>query len=146
MKLTQSQERQRIPEDVIADREDVNKSNHENHPDKNVGDNTRGQVVSMHRNSTIPEQSSQRPGIWSRDSRPVHERRRSEMDPICRRLAQDMDNEDDLGWPEKVSGPKHDESEDQEVVEDEMGGNIGSAGDEGSVSGEQMPEIAKLGQ
>lgn len=56
-----------------------------------------------------------------------------------------MHDEDDLSGPEVAADPEHDEREDQEVVENEVRSYIGSAGDEGGVLGEQVPDITDLG-
>lgn len=55
-----------------------------------------------------------------------------------------MDDEDDFSAPEVAADPEHDECKDKEVVEDEMRGYIGGAGDERAVVREEVPDIADL--
>lgn len=55
-----------------------------------------------------------------------------------------MNDEDDFSAPEVAADPEHDECKDKEVVEDEMRGYIGGAGDERAVVGEEVPDIADL--
>jgi hypothetical protein len=45
-----------------------------------------------------------------------------------------MSNDYELSWPEIVANPKHDESEDEEIVQDEMASNIGCGCDESIVA------------
>lgn len=66
------------------------------------------------------------------------------MSPVSRRLANDVDNEDDFSGPEVAANPEQDESKDEQVVEDEVGGYISGAGDERAIVGEEVPDIADL--
>ncbi len=68
------------------------------------------------------------------------------MSPVCGRLADDMHDQDDFSGPKVAADPEHDECKDEEVVEDEVRGYIGGAGDECAVVGEEMPDIADLRQ
>jgi hypothetical protein len=58
----------------------------------------------------------------------------------------EVGEDDDLGGPEIVAGPEHDPGEDEEVVQDEMTGHIGGGGYEGRILGEEVPDIADLGE
>lgn len=122
----------------------MDKANQENHPNEDIGHDSRGQAMSMHGHSSVPEQGRKRPCIWSCNGGPVHKRRRSAVSPVCRRLADDVDDEDDFSGPEVTADPEHDECKDKEVIEDEVGGYIGSAGDERAIVGEEVPDIADL--
>jgi hypothetical protein len=53
-------------------------------------------------------------------------------------------DEDDLGAPEVVPGPEEDPGEEEEVIQDEVGGYIGSGCDQNIVLGEKVPNIAEL--
>jgi len=107
-----SQNGQGVAEDVILGRKDVDKTNQEDHPDEDIGHDPCGQGMSMHGNSSIPEQGRKRPCIGSCNGRPVHKRRRSAVSPVCRRLADDVDDEDNFSGPEVATDPEHDECKD----------------------------------
>lgn len=107
----------------------MDKADQENDPDKDISHDLGRQVVGMHCHSPIPEESSQGPGVWSCNRGPMHKRRRSEMSPVGRRLADDMDDEDDFGGPKVTTNPEHDEGKHKQIVQDKVGGNIGGAGD-----------------
>lgn len=53
---TQSQNGQGVAENIVLGRKDVNKANQEDHPDEDIGHNSCGQAMSMHGNSSVPEQ------------------------------------------------------------------------------------------
>ena len=64
--------------------------------------------------------------------------------PVGSRLRKQMNNDYELSWPEIVANPKHDESKDEEIVQDEMASNIGCGRDESIVAWEEVPDIADL--
>ena len=121
-------------------------SNHQNHPDKDVSHDPTGQVVAMHRDSSVPEQRRQSPGVGSRNGRQVHESGESAMAPVGDSLVDKVGDEDDLGPPEVVAGPQQDPGNDEDVVQDEVRGDVGGGGYQGRVFAEQMPDIAELGE
>lgn len=55
-----------------------------------------------------------------------------------------MGDEDDLCAPEAVAGPEEDPSGEEEVVQNEVGGYIGSCRDEDIILGKEVPDIAEL--
>jgi len=55
-----------------------------------------------------------------------------------------MSNDNNLSWPEVVANPKHDESKNEEVVQDKMTGDVGRGCDKNIVTGEEVPDIADL--
>lgn len=68
------------------------------------------------------------------------------MAPICCMLVEKLDDQDNLRGPEIVARPEQDPDEEAEVVNDEMRGDIGGSSDEGGMSGEEVVDIANLGQ
>lgn len=144
--LTEGQETQGIAKDIVLGSKDVDLPKNKDHPDEDIGNNPRGKVVGMGRNRAVPEQSRQRPGIGTRNGREMDKGRGSQMRPVSGRLAEDVDDEDDLGGPEVVAHPQHDKGEDEQVIQDEMGGYIGGCGDQDGILGEEVPQIADLGE
>jgi len=57
-----------------------------------------------------------------------------------------MCNENDLSWPEMIANPEHDESKNEEVIQDEMASHIGRRCDKNIVAREKVPDIADLGK
>jgi hypothetical protein len=100
----------------------------------------------MHSNSTIPEYREQRPGIGPRDGRKVHEGREGRVAPVGDALVEEVGDDDDLRAPEVVAGPEQDPGEDEEVVENEVAGYIGRGAYEGGIIGEEVPDVANLGE
>jgi len=66
--------------------------------------------------------------------------------PVRGGLGKQMRNENDLSWPEIVTNPEHDESKNEEVIQDEMASHIGRRCDEDIVAGEKVPDVADLGK
>lgn len=50
------------------------------------------------------------------------------MAPVCGVEVDEAEDEEDLGAPEVVAGPEQDPDEEDEVVEDEVGGDVGGGG------------------
>lgn len=121
-------------------------SDDQDHPNEDVSHDAAGQVVAVDRDSPIPEQRCQSPGIGARDGRQVHKGRQTAVTPVGDELVDEVGDEDDLGTPEVVAGPQQDPGEDEEVVQDEVGGYVGGGGNQGRVLGEEVPDIAKLGE
>lgn len=144
--LTESEETQSVAKDIVLRGKDVDLPQHKDHPDEDVGDNPRGQAAGMRRNRAVPEQGRQRPGMGTCNGREVDKGRGSQMHPVRGRLAEEVDDEDDLGGPEVAAHPQHDKGKDEQVVQDEMGGDIGGSGDQDGVPGEEVPQIADLGE
>ena len=117
-----------------------------NHPDKHIGHDPRRDAIAVHRDSPVPEQTEQRPGIWPGDGGQMHKRWQSAVAPVCCMLVEKLDNQDNLRGPEIVARPEQDPDEEAEIVDDEMRGDIGGSCDEGGMSGEEVVDIANLGQ
>jgi hypothetical protein len=94
----------------------------------------------------VPEQRRQSPGIGTSDSRQVHESRKAAVTPIGDCLVDEVGDEDDLCAPEVVTGPEENPGQEEKVVQDKVGGNIGSGRDKDRVLGEEVPDIAELGK
>lgn len=58
----------------------------------------------------------------------MHERRKPTVAPVCGVEVDEAEDEEDLGAPEVVAGPEQDPDEEDEVVEDEVGGDVGGGG------------------
>lgn len=58
----------------------------------------------------------------------MHECRKPTVAPVCGVEVDEVENEKDLGAPEVVAGPEEDPDEEGEVVEDEVGGDVGGGG------------------
>lgn len=119
-------------------------SNHKDHPDEDIGDDPRRQIMSMHRHCSIPEESRNCPRIGTGKYWKMDEGRGPQVSPVGSRQAEHLGYEDDLRRPEVVAHPQHDESKDKQIVQDEVTGHIGRGRDEGGVPGEKVPDIADL--
>jgi hypothetical protein len=64
--------------------------------------------------------------------------------PVGNGLIDEVDDEDDLGAPEVVTGPEKDPGEDEEVVKNEVCGDVGGGCDEDGFLGEEVPDVAEL--
>jgi hypothetical protein len=102
--------------------------------------------VTVNCDRTVPEQSCQCPGIGTGDSREVHESRQAAVAPVGDRLVDQVGDENDLSAPEVVTSPEEDPSEEEEIIQDEVGGYIGGGCDQNIVLGEEVPDVAKLGE
>lgn len=76
----------------------------------------------------------------------MHEGWQAVVAPVGDGLVDEVGDEDDLCAPEVVAGPEEDPGEDEKVVEDEVGCYVGGCGDEGCILGEEVPDIAELGE
>lgn len=121
-------------------------ANDKDDPNKNIGDNSRREILCSHCDSSVPEQSGNGPGIGARNSRQMDEGGSNSVVPVGGRLGKQMGDQDDLSWPEKIANPEHDESKDEEVIQDEMASNIGGRRNEDVIAGEEVPNIADLGK
>jgi hypothetical protein len=119
---------------------------HQNNPDKDVSYDPAGQVVAVHGDSTVPEQRRQSPGVGSGNGRQVHESGQAAVAPIGDGLVDEVGDEDDLGPPEIVASPQENPDKEEQIVQDEVGGNVGSSSHDGWVFVEQVPNIAELGE
>jgi hypothetical protein len=61
--------------------------------------------------------------------------------PIGGGLRNLMGDKDDFRGPKLVADPKHDESENKQVVQGKMAGNIGSGSDPYRILGEKVPKV-----
>jgi len=108
-------------------------ANQQNHPDKDVSDDPAGQVMAMHRDSPVPEQRCQSPGVGARNSGQVHESGQPAVATVCDGLVDEVGDENDLGPPEVVAGPQHDPDNEEHIVQDEVGGDVGGSCYQGRV-------------
>jgi hypothetical protein len=115
-----------------------------NHPDKDVGDNSTGQVMAMCCNCAIPEERRHCPSQRTRDGRKMHESGEPLVAPVGRELVEQVGNQDHLGTPEVVAGPKEDPGKNEEVVQDEVSRDVGSRSDDCDILREQVPNVAEL--
>lgn len=142
--LTKSEKTEAVPQDIILSNRDMEQAHSSNHPDEDIGDNSAGQVMAVCRNRAIPEERRHRPGQRTRDSREMHESGESLVSPVGHQLVEQVGNQDHLGAPEVVASPEEDPGEDEEVVQDEVGRDVGSGSDDRDILGEQVPDVAKL--
>lgn len=103
--------------------------NCEKNPDKHIRYNPRRQFITVHRDGAVPEQTEQGPGIWSRDGGEVDECRQSAMTPVRRMEVDEVGDEEYFRAPEVVARPEEDPDEDEEVVEHEVGCDVGDGCD-----------------
>lgn len=59
-------------------------------------------------------------------------------------LVEQVDDQEELAWPEMSADPKHDEAESEEVVQNEVASNIGSTGDKSLICRPQISHIVCL--
>jgi hypothetical protein len=57
-----------------------------------------------------------------------------------------MEDEDDLGAPEVITGPEEDPDEEEEIVKDEVGSDVGGCRDQHIVLREEVVDVAELGE
>lgn len=145
-RLTQSQETHAVAKEIVLSEDDMARSEEEHDPDEDVGDDPSGQAVAVHGDGTVPEDGRQRPRVGAGDGREMHKGGQARVAPVAGVLVDEVGGQDDLGAPEVVTDPQHDPGEDEEVVEDEMGRHVGGGRHQGGVLGEEMPDIAQLGQ
>lgn len=116
------------------------------HPDKDIRGNPGSERVTIDGHCTVPEQGHQRPGERPGDGGEMHQSREGAMTPVRGVQIQVVGDEDDLRAPVVVPGPEEDPGEDEQVVQDEVGADVGGGGDDGRVSVEEMVDIAQLGE
>ena len=68
------------------------------------------------------------------------------MAPVCCMLVEKLDDQDDLRGPEIIARPEKDPDEEAKVVDNEVRRNIGGSSDEGAMPGEEVVDVANLGQ
>ena len=124
----------------------MEETNEQEDPDEDVGHDAARQIVAMNGDGSVPEQCGQGPGVGSGDGRQVHKGWETAMTPVGDALVDEVGHEDDLGTPEVVTSPEQDPGKGEQVVQDEMGGYIGSRRHDGGVFVEEMPDIAHLGE
>lgn len=66
------------------------------------------------------------------------------MTPVCHRLVDQMGNEDNLSAPEVVPSPEQNPGKQEQIVQDEVSGYVGSRCDENIVLGEEVVDITDL--
>ena len=67
------------------------------------------------------------------------------MTPVGCMLVDEMSGEDDLGAPEMISDPEQNPGKNEKVIQDEMGCDITGGGNNGSIFGKEVDNIADLG-
>jgi hypothetical protein len=128
--LTQRQNTKTISKNIILPQDNIKQSHDQDNPNEDIGDNSSGQVMAMHGDSTVPEQCCQCPGIGTCNSWEMDECWQTAVAPVGYPLVDEMENEDDLGTPEVIAGPEQDPDEEEEVVQDKMGGDVGGSCDQ----------------
>lgn len=68
------------------------------------------------------------------------------MTAVGNHLVEIVGGENDLGAGEVVAHPEEDPGEDEQVVEDVVGGQVGGRGEIGAVLGEEVGDVAQLGE
>lgn len=102
--------------------------------------------MTMHGDSTVPEQRCQCPGIGTCNRREVNECWQPAVTPVGYPLIKEMEDEDDLGAPEVITGPEEDPDEEEEIVKDEVGSDVGGCRDQHIVLREEVVDVAELGE
>lgn len=100
--------------------------------------------MAVNSDCAVPEQRHQCPGIGTGNSGQVDEHRQATVAPVGDCLVDEVGDEDDLCAPKLVAGPEQNPSGEEDVVQDEMGGDIGSCHDEDIVLGKEVPDVAEL--
>lgn len=118
----------------------------QNHPDEDISHDPRGQSITMNGHGAVPEQGRQRPGIRPSHSRQMDESRKTPITPVGDILVDEMGGEDDLRAPEMVADPEEDPREHKQVIQDEMAGYVSGGGDQDRIFGEEMDDVADLGE
>lgn len=76
----------------------------------------------------------------------MHKRWQSAVAPVCCVLVEKLDDQDNLRGPEIIARPEQDPNEEAEVVDNKVRRDIGGSSDEGAMPGEEVVNIANLGQ
>lgn len=140
--LTQRKETETITQNIILSHDDIEQTHQQNHPDKDIGKDTAGQIMAMHGDRAVPEERCEGPGIGSGDGGKVYEGREAAVAPVGDGLVDKVDDEDDLGAPEVAAGPEENPGEHEQVVQDEVRGDVGGGGDQDGFLGEEVPDVA----
>lgn len=104
--LTQREETETITENIILSHDDIEQTHQQDHPDKDISNDTGGQSMAMHGDRAVPEDCCEGPGVGSGDSGKVYEGREAVEAPVRDGLVDEVGDEDDLGAPEAAAGPE----------------------------------------
>lgn len=129
---------------IVLEDDQVEQSKTEPAPHEDVGNNSCSQAVCVDHGSSIPEQSNVTPRQRSRDNRDMNETRGLRMSEVEKSLIDEVRYQDQFTLPEETSYPAHDEAEVCQIVEDEVGTDIGSRGDPFDVGREQVIDVSTL--
>jgi len=100
--------------------------------------------VGIDSNSSIPVQSVESPGQWSRDSWDMDQSWVGCMSKVQRREVEEVDNQDQLCDHEMAADEQHDECELKEVVEDKVTSNSSGSLNLCGGLGEEVPHVYNL--
>ncbi len=76
----------------------------------------------------------------------MRQRRQGANPPECEVLVDEVGDQNDLSWPEMVSGPEKDPREDEEVVQNEMRRRVGCYSDNRYILGKELDQVSNLGE
>jgi len=116
----------------------------QNAPDGNVCEDSGREGPSMHHGSTAPVESNKVPCQWSGDNWNMDEAGSLVVGEICSREIDEIDDEKELGQPVVGANPEVDEAEEEEVVGDEVGADIGGSSHVGGIVAVEVPDVANL--
>lgn len=74
----------------------------------------------------------------------MHEIWQFRVAPVSDALVDEMGHQNNLGAPEVVASPERDPGENEQVVQNKVGGYVSSSSYDGSLLVEEVPHIAKL--
>lgn len=109
--LTQRKETETITQNIILPHDDIEQTHQQDHPDKDIGKDTAGQIMAVHGDRAVPEERCEGPGVGSGDGGKVYEGWEAMVAPVGDGLVDEVGDEDDLGAPEVVAGPEENPGE-----------------------------------
>lgn len=98
--------------------------------------------MAMHGNRAVPEERCEGPGVGPGDGGKVYEGWEAVVAPVGDSLVDEMGDEDDLGTPEAAASPEENPGEHEQVVQDEVRGDVRGGCDKDGFLGEEVPDVA----
>jgi hypothetical protein len=124
-RLTERKHRQRKTHGVVLIRSQEEHAVTEPAPDEDVGYNARSQVIRMKRHSTNPIQRDEIPRQRPTNSADVNQPRRGAMAKVQRGQIEEIQHKQELCKPKVTAHPQVHETEEQEVIGDEVASDVG---------------------
>lgn len=142
--LTKRQRAQRKPNRIVLIGREEEDAVAQPAPDEHIRHNASNNMVGMHSHSTRPVQGDEVPGQRTANSADVDEARRGRVAEVGKRQIEEIDYEQQLSEPKVRAHPQMDEAEEEEVVRDKVGADVGGGGDVDGVGGVEGVGVDEL--